>query len=411
MPRFPVLVLGGYGVFGSRICRRLADDPRIRVIVAGRSRAKADTLVGQIAGAVPQAELEARVIDIRGPLHDAFQGLAGGAVVNAVGPFQSQAYDVAEACIEAGINYLDLADGRAFVCSIDALDGRAKQAGVVAISGASSVPGLSSCVVDTLRPEFSIIDEIRMGIAPGNQVPRGLAVLEAILGYVGKPIPRWRNGQFETVYGWQDLMRRPLGLASERPVGTRWFSACDVPDLVLFPDRYAVRNTVTFHAGHELGALHLGLWCLSWGVRAGIVPELSRYARSIGAMAGLFERLGSDRGGMFVELVGEGHDAKPLRRTWTIVADSGHGPHIPTIAAVILAKQLASGKIAWRGARPCLGMFSLDEFAAEVASFDIKFEISIKYHCFNVLLFASHPQPQHVVWISAPTFPASQRSL
>ena len=36
-----ILVLGGYGNFGSIISRELAKDPRFKVIVAGRSSQKA----------------------------------------------------------------------------------------------------------------------------------------------------------------------------------------------------------------------------------------------------------------------------------------------------------------------------------------------------------------------------------
>jgi uncharacterized protein YbjT (DUF2867 family) len=39
-----VLVLGGYGTFGSRLVRLLADRPQLTLLVAGRSRAKAQLL-------------------------------------------------------------------------------------------------------------------------------------------------------------------------------------------------------------------------------------------------------------------------------------------------------------------------------------------------------------------------------
>ena len=39
--RLRVLVLGGYGTFGSRLVRLLADDARLHLIVAGRSLSSA----------------------------------------------------------------------------------------------------------------------------------------------------------------------------------------------------------------------------------------------------------------------------------------------------------------------------------------------------------------------------------
>jgi hypothetical protein len=39
--------------------------------------------------------------------------------------------------------------------------------------------------------------------------------------------------------------------------------------------------------------------------------------------------------------------------------------------SVILAKRLLAGAVAQRGAMPCLGLFTLADFVAEVADLDI----------------------------------------
>ena len=103
-------------------------------------------------------------------------------------PFQIKRYEVAEACIAACVHYVDLADGRGFVTGIPALDASAKSAGVWVISGASTVPGLSSAVLEHYRSEFATIDSLRYGISPGQKAERGLATTQGILSYVGKPL-------------------------------------------------------------------------------------------------------------------------------------------------------------------------------------------------------------------------------
>ena len=40
--------------------------------------------------------------------------------------------------------------------------------------------------------------------------------------------------------------------------------------------------------------------------------------------------------------------------------------------SVILAKRLLAGTLTTRGAMPCLGLFTLEEFLAEVADLDIE---------------------------------------
>ena len=81
--------------------------------------------------------------------------------------------------------------------------------------------------------------------------------------------------------------------------------------------------------------------------------------------------LGSDVGGMFVELDGIDAEDRPMRIAWHLVARRGHGPYVPVAPAVILAKKLARGKIIERGAHACVGLVTLAEIEAEVADLDI----------------------------------------
>lgn len=75
----------------------------------------------------------------------------------------------------------------------------------------------------------------------------------------------------------------------------------------------------------------------------------------------LSARLGTDRSAMMVEIKGRRNDHFIARR-WTLIAEEGHGPEIPTLAAQLLANALAAGKIA-PGARSAAGELSLGDFA------------------------------------------------
>ena len=100
-----VLVLGGTGVFGSRLCRLLAADPGIALTIAARDRAAVDALARELS-------VEGRAFDWRRDL-DGVLGEGGHDVlVHVAGPFQGQDYAVAELCIRHGVHYLDLADDR-----------------------------------------------------------------------------------------------------------------------------------------------------------------------------------------------------------------------------------------------------------------------------------------------------------
>ena len=99
-----VLVIGGYGTFGGRLVRLLADRPRLTLVVAGRSGAKAQSYCSRHAAAANLVPLAFdRDGDVIGQLRDA----APDMVVDASGPFQAYGddpYAVVKACIALKID-------------------------------------------------------------------------------------------------------------------------------------------------------------------------------------------------------------------------------------------------------------------------------------------------------------------
>ena len=355
-----VLIIGGYGNFGSYIARSLDGDPHIRLVIGGRSLDKARAFVAGLANAEPA------VIDIDGDLRAALAAIAPDIVIHTTGPFQHQDHRVARACVAQGSHYIDLADARQFVATIGTLDSAARERNVLVVSGASSVPCLTAAIVDHYRPRFARLDAIDYGISAAQQTNRGLATMRAVLSYVGRPFMTWRNGRPERVFGWQDQHSEVYP-----ELGRRWFGNCDIPDLELFPSRYPELRSIRFGAGHELGLLQLGTWLLSWPVRWGLLPPLDRFAPALMPIAFLLDRLGSSRSGFHMYLTGTGHDGAPQTIRFFLIARSGHGPYIPCMPAILLARKLARGAIARRGATPCLDLIGLDEYLADLAHFDI----------------------------------------
>jgi hypothetical protein len=365
--RYRVLIIGGYGIFGQRIARALAKDARFHLLIAGRSIDKARLLCDDLPGKA-LAQPVVLDIEVEEQLHALLAAAKPDLVIHTSGPFQYRDQTVAKACIAARVHYVDLADARDFVCRFAELDGFAREQAVLAVTGASSVPGLSAAVIDHFVPEFARLDAIDFGISPGNQTPRGLATVQSILSYCGKPFLRWQRGAWEKAYGWQTLraVRYPA------PIGKRWMGNCDIPDLQLFPERYPTVQEVIFRAGLELPLLHWGTWLLSWGARVGLVHDWARYAPALKRISEWFIRKGSTHGGMHLVLTGLNQHAQVYRRTWFIVAEKGDGLQIPCTAAILLAKKLAGNQLAIRGAMPCMGLFSLQEFMDALAGYSIR---------------------------------------
>lgn len=367
--RYPVLVLGGYGTFGSRICRALAADAAIEVIVAGHDGAAAERYAEELRNSNPGSEVRALGLDMRvSDLAIKLRKSGAKALIHTCGPFQEQDYHVANSCIEADVHYIDLADSRSFVCGIGDLNIPARRRNVLLVSGASTVPALSSAVVDHYMPEFSALTTINIGISPGNQTPRGLATIKAILSYCGKPFQRFENGVWKIVYGWQGLHQRRYPDA----MGKRWLSNCDIPDLQLFPARYPGMETVVFYAGLELGLLHLATWGASWLTRGNRVKNWANHAALLKRISEWFSGMGSSLGGMHVALDGLDYSGAPNRLTWHIIAGSGDEPQIACVPSILLAKKLARDELTQRGAYPCMGFFTLKEFMNELSGLDIR---------------------------------------
>ena len=208
---------------------------------------------------------------------------------------------------------------------------------------------------------------VNVGISPGNSFDPGTATVTSILSGLGRPIRMRIKGNERTVYGWQGLSRHDLG-----PLGSRWMGYVDVPDLELFPERFSELETMRFQAGVEAGVMHMSLWAMSWLVRAGILRNPARFAPPLLKLKRKLGFLGTDRGGMFVACAGSDLAGRRLSLEWTLIAKSGHGPYVPATPSVILAKKLAAGALQMTGAMPCLGLFTLDEFASEIADLDIE---------------------------------------
>lgn len=349
-----VLIIGGYGHFGSFITKTLAKDANIQVIVAGRCQHKAQLLVSQLAAA---NRAEAVALDITDNFIDALQAIKANIVIHTSGPFQQQDYRVAKACIEQGVHYLDLADARKFVAGIVELNEAAKAKNVLVISGASSVPCFTSALVDYYLPEFESLETLDYGITTAQKTTRGVATTAAILDYTGKPFLTRIDGQLQPIYGWQNLRARKYpGL------GWRLLGHCDVPDLDLFPARYPTLKTIRFYAGIEIGFIHLTLWGLSWLVRFGLIKQLKKMAPALLKISFLFDWIGSSDSGFHMVLSGSGKTEPQKTIRFELTAKSGDGPNIPCMPAILMTQKLIAGEIKQVGAYPCIGFITRDEY-------------------------------------------------
>lgn len=347
-----ILVLGGYGGFGGRISTLLAARG-LDVIVAGRSPARATSFCARRDG------LRAAAIDRDLPLDEHLATLKPWLTIDAAGPFQNSDYRVPKACIARGVHYVDLADARDFVTGIGALDGAARRAGVSVLAGASSLPALSTAVVDTLADGLDAVGSIDIALSASNRASGSASVTRAILSYVGRPIRLWRGGRWDEGHGWQEMTRVGYAVPGHRPLAHR-VALCEVPDLDLLPARYPGRPATRFRAGTEIELQNLALRLLSAAVRGGVFRSALGFAPLGLWVQRRLHSLGGDRSAMRVTLRGA-LGARQVERRWTLLAERGDGPWVPCLASVLLADKLEASRLK-PGAMTAAGLLTLDDF-------------------------------------------------
>ncbi|WP_370627879.1 saccharopine dehydrogenase NADP-binding domain-containing protein [Acidovorax sp. sif0715] len=371
MTALTTLVLGGYGNFGARICRALAGDPatagHMVLLVAGRDAARAQALAGTLGHGARGVALDHQAPGLAATLRQWGMGL----VIHTAGPFQAQGYGVARAAAEAGAHYVDLADGRRFVCDFPAaMHGPFTAAQRTAVTGASTVPALSSAVIDHLCAGWQRIDSIDICIAPAQRAPRGQATLAAVLSYCGLPIPVWEGGRWQPRRGWAQPSR--VQFHRLRP---RLGAVCDIPDLEIFPAHYQATDRVTFRAALEVGLAQRTFAAIAALRGWGILPRPEMLAGLMHHTGGVLDFLGTPLGGMVVRAAGTGAQGQPCRRAWHIAADHDHGPEIPCMAAILLARRLAAGHPLPTGAHTSTGLLPLEAFAPEFARWGMQTDV------------------------------------
>ncbi len=174
-------------------------------------------------------------------------------------------------CIRHGVHYLDLADDAAFVRGIDRLHEAALKASVLVCAGASTAPAITGAVVEEAL-KTGPVERVAFGIMPGNDAPRGPALVATIAGQRGQADRRSARPP--------RLGRACVACGCRDSAGAGW-RACDLPEPALFARRFGIRDTFA-GAGMEVSIFHVGLWLLSWLVRLGLVRTLGAHRAAAG---------------------------------------------------------------------------------------------------------------------------------
>lgn len=325
-----VLVVGGTGGFGATISRHL-DLEGHRVVAVGRSKAPGIRLMGQN----PRIQFVAADRETIDPVFIRSRGIE--AVVDASGPFQGRDVGLVRTAIFAGVHYVDISDDGSFIQSVEALSTEARAAGIVVVSGASSTPGLSGAVVAQCIDGMERVDTVDIAISASNQATFGEAVLGAVMDRAGAP---FRPGDERQM---TDFKRITMKVRSV-PGMTRSILRCDSPDAEQLAGVFGENVRVRFWAGGEADWQNRSMQIIAWLVGKRILSSGSRMLPLARLARRLSSGRGSGRSGMKVRATGS--DAgRRVTRTWTLIAENGHGPLIPAMGVPCVIAAIADGAL------------------------------------------------------------------
>jgi saccharopine dehydrogenase-like NADP-dependent oxidoreductase len=368
LKQLTLIIIGGYGTFGARLVQLLKDNVLIRVYVAGRSLSKAKRFCD--AQSDSQATLIPISFDRVGDSVPLLGKLQIDIVIDASGPFQYyeksptkdiDAFTIVRACIELGINYLDLADSVSFVKGIAQFDTAAKKAGVFCLSGVSSFPVLTAVVTKHLAGNLNSVNSITAGIAPSPYAGVGENVIKAIASYAGQPVRVKNNGEISYASGLTQSKRFTVASPGKIPLRNIQFSLVDVPDLHLLAEKWPSAANVWMGAGTTPEILHKLLKALAWLVHLRLMPNLAFLAPMMHWVINHI-RWGEHRGGMFVEVVGTNDTGATKTIQWNLIAEGDHGPLIPCMAMLIMVTNVLNKKHPSSGARSAIDDVTIEDY-------------------------------------------------
>ncbi|NVI99081.1 saccharopine dehydrogenase NADP-binding domain-containing protein [Myxococcus sp. AM009] len=190
-----ILVVGGYGQVGQEVVRILAPSFPGRVVVAGRSRAKAESLARRTGEGT-----RARALDVTAS--DAVAHLNGVALV--VMCLDQQASSFVEYCLRSGLDYVDVSASEVSLAAFERLAPVAAQSGSTAVLSVGVAPGLTQVLAARAASLLDTVEQLDLFVLLGGGDIHGAAAIEWTLENLSAPFDVYRQGQLHRVHGFHE---------------------------------------------------------------------------------------------------------------------------------------------------------------------------------------------------------------
>jgi len=154
-----ILIVGGYGAVGRSVVKELIKTCPNKIVIAGRNLNKAEAFVKEIDH--PLRIMKLNIYDID-QLNEAF-----ATVHSVVMCLEATDTKFAEACIDNGVNYIDISASNEIPNQIKYLESKAIHNHVACILGVGIAPGLSTLLAKKLVDEMDQVTQLNFALMLG----------------------------------------------------------------------------------------------------------------------------------------------------------------------------------------------------------------------------------------------------
>jgi saccharopine dehydrogenase (NAD+, L-lysine-forming) len=238
-----LLVLGGYGGTGKVFCRYLLKETHVHVIVAGRNRQNAEEWAETLRREFPPERISARHVDAsdRDSLREAFRNVD---LVLVAATTTQYAQQIAEAAIDAHIDYLDIYYQQSVYPVLEALTQRIRESGQCFITQAGFHPGLPAALIRKGAGYFDTYDTAIVAFAMVARIEKPESVYELVDALADYKADVFKEGQWRRAT-YNDAVKIDFGSR----FGVKSCVPLDMIEIRNMPVMYRLRDVGVYAAG------------------------------------------------------------------------------------------------------------------------------------------------------------------
>lgn len=373
-----VLIIGGTGIFGQKLCHHIAQHFDLKLFISSRSENTAINFVHKLKRLYPKQSFDYIALDTDQNLTEVLDHITPDVTIDCSGPFQTADYSIAEAIITAGSHLIDMADAPEYLDKFSsALNDAAIAQNVACISGASSSPCFTIAAAKHITSGWQRVDDVDIAFVPGGKGDVGQSVIQAILSYAGKPIYTWREGKRDKINAWTNSKRMQLG-----QLGWRRIAPAETYDALYLGKTLNVQSHVSFSAGLESPIEHFGVILLAnlskWGLPIHHPIVSKKLASLLHKVRFMIKPFTTGRGGMMIRAKGLNTKGAYQVSEYELIAEDNHGPNIPILPTAAVLGKLLNENIP-SGATLAFDAVDVFEIEAECADYSIQTKVLNNY--------------------------------